>query len=528
MSTTSSVGMLGMFQTLFYQWLGFASRSSSVNTPEANESTDEVPTHTTSFTMHEVVRGDIRAWMTKAAFNTLEKWFATEECNATLILSRIASKDPSAEYELYHGDEKVLFSAAEKEALAIYLLNKGAEPGSALPKAAALGNIFLVKLLHGEEVDLDTKDEEFGSTALIAACVCGPSGGEAVVDFLCAQGCNIEATGPDGMTPLGFAVSTDRISIVKLLCNKGVNLEAIGERKETPLHYACQLCNHEIADYLCLQGANIEALDCNAKTPLMFAASYGRLEIVKLLCTKGASIEDMNVEGLNALMYASRDGHESVVSFLLEQGAKIESQDYHGRTPLIHASRQGQASIVRYLCSRGAKIETRDDEGSTALLYAAKNGHPKSAQALCDRSADLEHFVASNEGVDMNALMIACASDNAHLVQILCRQGANINAHNVDGYTALMHACKNGHARIVQLLCSKGARVLDRATDGKTAYQRVDDKNPDKAKIVRILDKHNVEVMKNPTVVRQMWVKFSPVLRHVSRPVIALARNYSY
>lgn len=99
----------------------------------------------------------------------------------------------------------------------------------------------------------------------------------------------------------------------------------------------------------------------------------------------------------------------------------------------------------------------------------------------------------SPEGKEMDALMTACASDNAHLAQGLCQHGANINAHDADGYTALMHACKKGHTRIVQLLCSQGAQVIARATDEKTAYQQIDENNSNRNIILRILNNHNRE-----------------------------------
>ncbi|KAL8952481.1 MAG: hypothetical protein Q9222_001622 [Ikaeria aurantiellina] len=90
------------------------------------------------------------------------------------------------------GTEEVPFAAAEKDALAISLLNHNADMEGFHVLAAMHNNLFLLKLLHEEEVNLDDPigDREDSLTALGAAC---GSGCEATMEYLCAHGSDIEA-----------------------------------------------------------------------------------------------------------------------------------------------------------------------------------------------------------------------------------------------------------------------------------------------------------------------------------------------
>lgn len=120
----------------------------------------------------------------------------------------------------------------------------------------------------------------------------------------------------------------------------------------------------------------------------------------------------------------------------------IEAQDNYVRTALIHARREAHSPIVNVVCERGAKIETQDDEGLNTLLHATKNAHISTFQTLCDLGANIDIFAQIPNGKGLSALMIARELDNAHMMQVLCAPGVNVNAQHNKGYSALMHARK--------------------------------------------------------------------------------------
>ena len=55
------------------------------------------------------------------------------------------------------------------------------------------------------------------------------------------------------------------------------------------------------------------------------------------------------------------------------------------------------------------------------------------------------------------------------VVKLLLASGANVNAKNMDGYTALTAACAGGHSDVVRLLLDQNADIKARTKAGDTA-----------------------------------------------------------
>jgi ankyrin repeat protein len=55
---------------------------------------------------------------------------------------------------------------------------------------------------------------------------------------------------------------------------------------------------------------------------------------------------------------------------------------------------------------------------------------------------------------------VAAASGHAEIVEILLREGANVEATNRDGNTALILAERSGYADIVELLLARAVTTM--------------------------------------------------------------------
>jgi len=90
--------------------------------------------------------------------------------------------------------------------------------------------------------------------------------------------------------------------------------------------------------------------------------------------------------------------------------------------------------------------------------------------------------VINESSQDKESALIAASLDNkADIVDLLCRQGADMDYPGIKGWTALHWASFHGFSRVVEKLIDNGARVNLKSDDGHTPLMVV--KAPcDKAK----------------------------------------------
>jgi ankyrin repeat protein len=87
-------------------------------------------------------------------------------------------------------------------------------------------------------------------------------------------------------------------------------------------------------------------------------------------------------------------------------------------------------------------------------------------------------------GADVNAhdiygftpLHIACCRGSINTVKALVVAGADVNAQNVNRRTPLHYACNGGHAQVVQLLLEAGADSAIRNNNGNFPQDITEDK----------------------------------------------------
>ena len=125
-------------------------------------------------------------------------------------------------------------------------------------------------------------------------------------------------------------------------------------------------------------------------------------------------------------------------------------------TPLAFAVGAQQVETTRVLLEAGADVNHMFGELDTALHYAARVGNDELCRILLDAGADVH---ATTMGIGVDALYCALQSGNEKVVKTLISHGANVNAMYGMGYrwTALKEAADTDDAAIVRMLLKAGA-----------------------------------------------------------------------
>jgi len=92
-----------------------------------------------------------------------------------------------------------------------------------------------------------------------------------------------------GVTPLGYAVGHDQLSIVKVLIDAK---------------------------------ANVNDVDSAGNSAVHFAAGYGRVKVLEHLLARGAAVSKANKMGMTPLAAAQQNKHQQIVALLQRHGAK--------------------------------------------------------------------------------------------------------------------------------------------------------------------------------------------------------------
>ena len=137
---------------------------------------------------------------------------------------------------------------------------------------------------------------------------------------------------------------------------------------------------------------------------------------------------------------------------------------------LFLAAKFGQLGIItRLLVGNSLDLNVAETEtGRTALHYAAENGHSKVVTLLLAHGAESD--VVDSDG--RTPIFLATKATEPHCFLSLLRQGDNISAKDLEGYTIIHHAAKNGN--IAALLALKErldvsvASRCSRAVEGPT------------------------------------------------------------
>lgn len=107
----------------------------------------------------------------------------------------------------------------------------------------------------------------------------------------------------------------------------------------------------------------------------------------------------------------------------------------------------------------------KNDRGMEAIHCAAKNNHTKCIELLIKNGANIESKTMDGS----TALNWASYIGNVEIIRILCDSGANIESKCDAGESSLMKASEHGHIDCCKLLLERGANIDSKDVNGMTA-----------------------------------------------------------
>ena len=258
----------------------------------------------------------------------------------------------------------------------------------------------------------------------------------------------------DGWDPsiLGLSARYGRSDIMEMLLMRLEPRADVDLKRDSKAHEGCG------------SGGDNDGRDW---TPLMEAAANSHHECVKILINARADItlkngkentafdvalaysEGAQAQKVQVELAKAADGHREL--------AKVGGGDYENinSTELVNAVRDDSGEGVRRLL-KNFHVDTKTPgDHSPVLEIAAKGGHNNALRVLVKEGAYLE----AKDIDKRTALISAAAAGNLEALKVLRDAGANLDAKDISDYTALMVSVREQKADCVEYLLKEGADV---------------------------------------------------------------------
>lgn len=156
------------------------------------------------------------------------------------------------------------------------------------------------------------------------------------------------------------------------------------------------------------------------RTPLLMAISREYSFLAQALIHFGANVNAQGVKGtaLHEAIYSQCDDKKELIELLIDKGADVNIKNKSEHTPLHVAIRENMPGIVKDLVKKGADINAQTSKGCTPLHDAIFCRNKEIVKYLVATGAD-KTIIYSNDGVQGNALQIACETGNEIIIDLL-------------------------------------------------------------------------------------------------------------
>ena len=362
-------------------------------------------------------------------------------------------------------------------------------------EAVGFGSIELVKQFLKDGADVNARGQ-YGSTPLHRAA---SSGSKEMIEFLIANGADVNAMNHDE-TPLdshwsfGLKEPTERSALLRkhggktgselsivIAANRrelktvqqhianGVDVNTTHDGGVTALHHAVSNRDRKLVQYLIDNGANVNARDESGSTPLEWCEGDKRTsDILRKHGGKTSNeldnkkpekkpAEDIawaEKESLSmALFQAAIDGNVDMLKQHLEDGAEINQTGImYGATPLSMALAGGHLAASKLLIEKGANVNAIVDGGGNLLFFIAPSGKEDLVELLLKNGADVN-------AKDEDGTTPLHFADTKEIAELLIAAGANVNAKADYGETPLDEAINLENTKTADLLRKHGGKT---------------------------------------------------------------------
>lgn len=305
-----------------------------------------------------------------------------------------------------------------------------------------------------DEINIDAKDAR-GMTELHRAVLMENT--IVVRELLTYYAANPFIMDNNGDTPLDIAVRSDYTEIACDLIASSV--VALGNSGKALLIEATINQNNVILNALIRQGANPNMHSRQqGMTALHIASAKNSIETIKyLLQAKNIEINPLDQTKSTPLHLAVKNRHYDTVNLLLKNGARLNIKNIAGLTPLGLAAKDGNLKLVKHLFENikhklTSELQLRKFGLIKAFHEAAKQGHVNIVSYFLGNGISPDAKLISGDNASKTLLMKAVARNQPELIEMLLKQGANLNLQDDQGKTALQIAEKMNNPQLIAQL----------------------------------------------------------------------------
>ncbi len=220
---------------------------------------------------------------------------------------------------------------------------------------------------------------------------------------------------------------------------------------------------------------DVNRRNLDGSTPLQWAVHDGDLAEATRLVRAGADVSLANNYGATAMSLAAEVGNADMLKLLLEAGADVDSPNPDGMTALQAVARTGNVAAAKLLLDHHATVNAKEKfGGQTALMWASARRHPEMMQLLIAKGADVNarsidrdyqrHVTAEGRPKSLDSggftpLLYAARENCGACVDVLLKNGADIDLPDPDGVSPLLLAIMNANWDLAKQLIVGGADV---------------------------------------------------------------------
>jgi ankyrin repeat protein len=209
--------------------------------------------------------------------------------------------------------------------------------------------------------------------------------------------------------------------------------------------------------------ADVNKANEKGKTPLFFANSQ---ETIEWLLEAGADLFHINEAGDDLLMYQLKNNATTLpfVMELFKEANHNTTKDMLYQLAFTDAKGEYQRELIKGGIYASLSVEDKE-------LFLAYQNPP--IQSIMGPNLPLPLPLSINginyQDIDGNSpLLVACANNNAFLLNTYIGLGANVNLVNNNGESPLMHAIASDNLKMVEFLIEHGADLMAKTNEGKT------------------------------------------------------------
>ena len=262
--------------------------------------------------------------------------------------------------------------------------------------------------------------------------------------------------------PVAVAVKNNDLKMLKLLVEHGANLQQIDSRnKKSLLHFIGEDTSFELLKYLLDMKVDPQQLSVDGESPLHILTNLFELD------ESSKYVLEIEVDGVKTNTTASKSEQPKckksnrldMIKLLVKQGADINvvNKRYATRdeTPIYIAFSQGKPCLVNYFIEQGADPKV----GTNPLLELTWKKNLNDVNQLIKHGYDINE-ISERTGFSPLSKLVQNGF-NKDLIELLLKNGANIDLQNTKGDTALssvLISYNRERKDIASYLLEKGAK----------------------------------------------------------------------